>query len=231
MIDPRAIIDPSAHIGKDVEIGPWTMIGAEVVIGRGARIASHVIIRGPTHIDHSARIYHFACIGERASKRDDAGDDGTLEIGADNVIREGVTIHRGATTIGDHNMFMAYAHVGAGCRIGDHVALANGAAIAPGVRIGDWVDVGHMALVTEDVPNYVAVRANPARVVALNDDGLRTAGVCDETVAALRAAFRTTYEAGLSTAAAREALKSAAARHLEVQSFVDALAGRLAPSA
>jgi acyl-[acyl carrier protein]--UDP-N-acetylglucosamine O-acyltransferase len=46
LIDPRAIIDPSARIGEDVEIGPWTIIGPDVEVGDRCSIASHVVLKG-----------------------------------------------------------------------------------------------------------------------------------------------------------------------------------------
>ena len=36
MIDPRAIVDPSAKLAEDVSIGPFSIIGADVEIGRFA---------------------------------------------------------------------------------------------------------------------------------------------------------------------------------------------------
>ena len=100
-------------------------------------------------------------------------------IGDDNVIREGVTIHRGmlqdrsATTIGNHNLFMAYVHVGHDCEVGDHVIMANNASLAGHVSVGDHANIGgysgilqfrtvgaytHIAAfsyVIKDVPAYV----------------------------------------------------------------------------
>ena len=51
MIDPRAIIDPSARIGNNVSIGPWTLVGADVEmvrrgIGSDPRIGWHFIYPG-----------------------------------------------------------------------------------------------------------------------------------------------------------------------------------------
>ena len=37
MIHESAIIDPTAVIGKNVTVGPWTMIGADVVVGDDCR--------------------------------------------------------------------------------------------------------------------------------------------------------------------------------------------------
>ncbi|MFL6532746.1 MAG: acyl-[acyl-carrier-protein]--UDP-N-acetylglucosamine O-acyltransferase, partial [Pseudomonas sp.] len=42
LIDPRAIIDPSAVLAADVEVGPWSIIGAGVEIGEGTVIGPHV---------------------------------------------------------------------------------------------------------------------------------------------------------------------------------------------
>ncbi|MHB8822772.1 MAG: acyl-ACP--UDP-N-acetylglucosamine O-acyltransferase, partial [Pseudomonadaceae bacterium] len=48
LIDPRAIVDPTARLADDVQVGPWSIIGPNVEIGEGTVIASHVVIKGPT---------------------------------------------------------------------------------------------------------------------------------------------------------------------------------------
>ena len=118
LIDPLAIIDPSARLADDVTVGPWTIIGPEVEIGAGSIIASHVVIKGPTRIGRNNHIYQFSSVGEDTPDLKYQGEATRLVIGDHNVIREGVTIHRGTvqdrseTTIGDHNLIMAYAHIG-----------------------------------------------------------------------------------------------------------------------
>ena len=47
LIDPRAIIDPSARLAADVQVGPWSIVGAEVEIGEGTVIGPHVVLKGP----------------------------------------------------------------------------------------------------------------------------------------------------------------------------------------
>ena len=64
MIDARAIIDPDARLGDDVEVGPWSVIGAGVEIGDGCRIGTHAIIKGPTRMGSGNRVFQFATIGE-----------------------------------------------------------------------------------------------------------------------------------------------------------------------
>ncbi len=58
MIHPTAIIDPTARIGSDVEIGPYSIIGANVEIGDGCWIQHHVTIMGPTKIGKSTWCSH-----------------------------------------------------------------------------------------------------------------------------------------------------------------------------
>ena len=64
LIDPRAIVDPSARLADDVQVGPWSIIGPNVEIGEGTVIASHVVIKGPTRIGRHNRIFQFSSVGE-----------------------------------------------------------------------------------------------------------------------------------------------------------------------
>ena len=64
MIHSTAIIDPSAIIGKDVQIGPYSVIGPRVEIGADTWVGPHVVINGPTKIGRDNRIFQFSSIGE-----------------------------------------------------------------------------------------------------------------------------------------------------------------------
>ena len=247
MIDPRAIIDPSAVIGENVTIGPWTTIGPDVEIGDESWISSHVVVRGPTTIGRRNRIYQFSSIGEDTPAFAYHGEPTTLTIGDDNVIREGVTIHRGmtqdrgATTIGNHNLLMAYVHIGHDCELADHVVMANNASVAGHVRVGDHANFGGysgvaqfrdvgafthiaaMSLVIKDVPAFVLVAGNPAGAVGLNVEGMKRRNMDSATVAALRRAYKTVYRSGLTTADALAALAPAAAEDDNVARFCDTI--------
>jgi UDP-N-acetylglucosamine acyltransferase len=249
VIDPRAIVDPRARIDDDVSIGPWSIVGADVELGRGCRIASHVILKGPTRIGRNNRIFQFATVGEDTPAVVYQGEPTTLDIGDDNVIREGVTIHRGtvqdrgATTIGSHNLLMAYVHVGHDCVLGDHIVMANNASASGHVHIGDWANIGGyagipqfrsvgahchiggMSLVLKDVPAFVSVSGNPAAAVGLNEEGMRRRGFSAATIAALRDAYRIVYREGLRVEEALARLAPAAACVPEVGEFVTSVAG------
>src|SRR5690606_17475536 len=129
-IHPLAIIDPAARLADDVEVGPWTLIGPDVEIGAGTVIGSHVVLKGPT------TIFQFASVGEDCQDKKYKGEPTRLIIGANNVIREGCTLHRGTvqdqgvTRIGSNNLLMAYVHIAHDCVVGDNIIMANNATIA-----------------------------------------------------------------------------------------------------
>jgi len=221
LIDPRAIIDPSATIGNDVSIGPWSIIGPDVEIGDGCVISSHVIIKGPTRIGRNNRIFQFASVGEDTPDLKYKGEPTRLVIGDNNTIREGVTIHRGTvqdrseTTIGDNNLLMAYVHVGHDCVVGNHCILVNNASLAGHVVVGDWailsgyvlvhqfVNVGAHAFVgagtflSHDLPTYVMAMGNPAEARTVNVEGLKRRNFSREQIAAISQAYKTIYRRGL----------------------------------
>jgi len=94
VIDSRAIIDPSARLAEGVKVGPWSIIGPNVEIGEGTDIGSHVVIKANTRIGKGNSIYQFASVGEDPADKKFAGEDTWLEIGDNNIIREGATLHR-----------------------------------------------------------------------------------------------------------------------------------------
>ncbi len=117
MHHPSAIIDPSAKIDESVEIGPFSIIGADVTIGKDTKIESHVILKGPTIIGERNHIFQFSTVGDGSPDKKYKDEPTLLKVGDDNIIREGVTIHRGTvqdtgeTIIGNRNLIMAYSHI------------------------------------------------------------------------------------------------------------------------
>ncbi len=231
LIDSRALIDPSAKIASNVEIGPWTIIGPDVEIGTGTVIGPHVVVKGPSKIGKNNRIFQFSSVGEDCQDKKYAGEPTTLTIGDNNVIREGVTIHRGTvqdagtTVIGSDNLFMAYAHVAHDCVVGNNVIMANNTAIAGHVHVGDWailggftavhqfckigahVMCGTSTVVLKDIPAYIMANGNTAKPHGINVEGLKRRGFNADTLACLRRAYKTIYRKKLTTAQAVSELK------------------------
>lgn len=63
-IHPQALVDPTAELADDVEVGPFAIIGPEVTIGAGTVVGPHAILKGPTTIGAGNRIFQFASVGE-----------------------------------------------------------------------------------------------------------------------------------------------------------------------
>ena len=63
-IHPTALVDPSARLADDVEVGAFSIIDSKVTIGEGSRIGPHVVVTGRTTIGKNTRIFQFASIGE-----------------------------------------------------------------------------------------------------------------------------------------------------------------------
>jgi UDP-N-acetylglucosamine acyltransferase len=221
VIHPSAVIDPSAKIADKVTIGPWTMIGADVEIGEGCEISSHVVIKGPTKIGAGNKIYQFSTIGDDTPDVKYKGEPTRLIIGDNNVIREGVTIHRGTiqdnseTIIGSNNLLMAYAHVGHDCVIGDNVIMVNNASVSGHVYVGDWAIlsgyalvhqyvhigphcfIGPAAFVYHDVPAFITAFGSPAEPRTINREGLKRRGYSAEQISLANQAYKLLYRRGL----------------------------------
>jgi len=246
-IHPTAIVDESAIVGSGVSIGPYTLVGPGVEIGDGCEIASHVVLSGPTRLGRNNRVYQFSSVGQDTPDMKYKGEDTTLVIGDNNVIREGVTIHRGTvqdrgeTTIGDNNLIMAYAHVGHDCVIGNHTILVNNVALAGHVVVRDWAILsgfsmvhqycsvgehaftGMGAAIGKDVPAYVMVAGHPAEAKTINAEGLRRRGFSRDDIALVNKAYKIVYRRGLTMQEALEALVELREQSPVIQPWIDSL--------
>ena len=231
-IHPTALIDPSARLAEDVEVGPFTWIGPEVEIGARTVVQSHVVIEGAVRLGADNQIGHGAIIGGLPQDLNfKPGTRSSVEIGDHNIIREHVTIHRGtaadsATRLGHRNFLMVGAHLGHNCAIGNNVIIANncllggyvtvddGAFLGGGSGFHQFVRVGRLAVaqgnagISKDVPPFVAA-TGLNKVAGLNVVGLRRAGFTREDRAEVKAAFHLLYESGLNVS---QALAQAHAR-------------------
>ena len=223
MIDQTAIIHSNADIHKNVSIGPYSVIGENVSIGSGTVIGSHVVITGPTTIGPNNKIFHFSSIGEDPQdKKFNEDQNSYLEIGANNTIREYVSINRGTsdgggkTIIGSNNWIMAYVHIAHDCIIGNNSTFANNTTLAGHVAIQDFVTLGGFtgvhqfcrigsysfsaisSVIVIDVPPYILVSGNTAKPSGLNREGLKRNGFDADTISLLKKAYRIIYRENLT---------------------------------
>jgi UDP-N-acetylglucosamine acyltransferase len=244
VIHPTAIIDPSARIGKNVEIGPWTVIGAEVEIGDGTYIGPHVVIQEYTKIGKDNQIFQFASLGAIPQDKKYKGEHTLLEIGDRNVIREFCTFNRGTmqdkgiTKIGNDNLFMAYVHIAHDCMVGNHTIFANNASLAGHVTVEDFVILSGFSgvfqacrvgkysfasmgsMIDKDVPPFVRVSGYYAKPYGLNTVGLKRHGYNVTTLLNLRRAYKVIYRKGLTVLEAISNLEKMLADCPEIQMFI-----------
>jgi UDP-N-acetylglucosamine acyltransferase len=152
-----------------------------------------------------------------------------LRIGARNVIREHVTIHRAAlhgaeTVIGSDNFLMAGCHVGHDCQVGNGTTIANGSLLAGRVTLADGafvsgnvgihqhVEIGTLSMiggqsrVSKDVLPFVLVAGN-SEVRGLNVVGMRRGNMSAEQRQNVRRAYAVLYRSGLNVTQATAALR------------------------
>jgi len=246
LIDERAVVDSEAVIGNNVSIGPYSVIGPDVVIGDDSWIGPHVVIKGPTKIGRSNRIYQFSSIGEDPQDKKYSGDEqSSLEIGDGNLIREYCSINRGTnggggkTVIGNDNWVMAYVHIAHDCIVANSTIIANNATLAGHVTIDNYVILGGftaihqfchlgrhcftagLSMVGKDVPPFLMVAGDRAKPTGLNREGLKRHGFEKETIDILRKAYKIVYRNGLTTKQALEGLEGLGSQSEAVKEFSD----------
>ncbi|MGA2031354.1 MAG: acyl-ACP--UDP-N-acetylglucosamine O-acyltransferase [Thermoguttaceae bacterium] len=219
-IHPSALVSPSAIIGPSVRVGPFCVIEDDVSIGDGCILENHVILKQCTTLGAHNRVFDGAVLGGLPQHVEMPPNPGRLIIGDNNTIRENVTIHRALrtdrlTSVGDHCLIMANAHVAHDCTIGSQVILTNnvmlaghvsvgdraylsgGAAVHQFCRIGSLAMVGGQAHIVKDVPPFVTIDGQSSYVVGLNQIGLKRAGHPLEVILELKNAYRLIYRSGL----------------------------------
>jgi UDP-N-acetylglucosamine acyltransferase len=190
----------------------------KAIVEQGAQLAADCVIHAHAHISRYCQleegvvVHPFAVVGgDPQDLSFDAAVASRVSIGARTVIREHVTISRGAkseagTQVGSDCFLMAGCHVAHDCHIGDRVVIANavllaghvqvgeraflggGAVVHQFCRIGEGVMIGGGARVSRDVAPYCMVTERNA-LIGLNLVGLRRRGVNRQVMAELKRAY------------------------------------------
>lgn len=217
-VHSTAVVEPGARLSGEVSIGPYCCIGPDVELGAGVALHAHVVIAGRTRIGDRTVIYPFASIGQPPQDRGYRGQPALLEIGADNIVREYVTINGGTgtkgTRVGDGCFLMTASHIAHDCQVGNGVIMANQATLGGHVlvqdraiigglaaihqftRIGEQAMIGGMSGIAEDVIPFGMAVGNRARLMGLNLVGLKRSGVPRPEIHAMRSAFRRLFADG-----------------------------------
>jgi bifunctional UDP-N-acetylglucosamine pyrophosphorylase / glucosamine-1-phosphate N-acetyltransferase len=121
-----------AHIGDEVEVGPFAHLRPGTVLGRGARVGAFVQVKN-SDIGAGAKVPHLAYVGDA-----DVGEGANLACGTVTVNFDGRTKHR--TTVEDG------AFVGCGSMLVAPVTVGEGAYVAAGSTITEDVPAGALAI-------------------------------------------------------------------------------------
>ena len=201
-IHPQAVVDAKAELAAGVVVGPGAVVGPDVVIGANTWIGPNAVLDGRLRLGRDNRVFPGACLGLEPQDLKYRGAPTEVVIGDGNTIRECVTINRATdegerTVVGDHNLLMAYCHLGHNCELGNRIVMSNAIQVAGHVivedraviggclgihqfvQIGTMAMVGGMTRVERDVPPYCLVEGHPGRVRGLNRVGLRRSGLGD----------------------------------------------------
>jgi UDP-N-acetylglucosamine acyltransferase len=214
-VHPSAVIRGDVELADGVEIGPFCLLDGSIRIGAGSRLIAHVTVLGNTEIGDGNVLHPNVVIGDEPQDIGYQGGPRRARIGDRNVLREGVTIHRGSehgdlTTVGDDNFFMQNSHVAHDCRIGNATIIAGGALLAGWVEVGDralvsgncvvhqYVRIGRLAMMrglsrtSRDVPPFCIMDLTHT-LRGINAVGLRRAGIDAQAIRALRDAFQAVF--------------------------------------
>jgi UDP-N-acetylglucosamine acyltransferase len=227
-IHPTALVAPGARLGRGIVVGPFALIEDGVTIADGCVIGPRVTLYPGTEIGPRCRLHANVVLGDLPQDLNFRGGDSWVRIGADCILREGVTVNRGTapgttTEIGSECLLMAHSHVGHNARLGNGVILANGALLAGYSEIGDrafvsgnclihqFTRVGRLAMMAGgsaaqmDVPPFCITRSLTVNtVIGLNVIGLRRAGIGSDERQAIKNAFDLIYRRGLGISRALE---------------------------
>src|SRR5258705_4290209 len=244
-IHPTAVVSPSARIGYDCYVGPYSIIGPDVELGDGVRLESHCVVDGLTTLGAGSHVFPFVSIGLASQDLKYQGEPSKTQIGKRNKIREFVTIHRGTagggmlTSIGDDCLIMAQAHVAHDCIIGDGVIMANAATLAGHVviennanvgaysgvhqfcRVGREAYVGGYSVVVKDALPFALTVGNHARCYGLNITGMKRRGYSAAVIHSLHRAFHLLLSSKLNTSQALEKIAEDIKDSAEVERLVE----------
>lgn len=211
-IHSTAIIGERVRLGAGASIGPGVIVADDATIGERTDVGAHSYIGPYTEIGPDNRIGMSVHVGGDPQITGWQPVASRCRIGAGNIIREFVTIHRakdagGETRIGDRCTLMVAAHVAHDCRVGNEVVLANGVLLAGHVEVGDnafisgncvvhqFVRIGRRVMVRgltalgKDVAPFTLVdETNTVR--SLNAVGLQRSGLPRDSLRQLQHAYR-----------------------------------------
>lgn len=149
------MIDRTAKIGRDVQIGDYVVIEKGVVIGNDVNIGHHVVIKERTVVGDGVTVEDYSLIGKTPAKSKGMARqpklnlspliiDKRVKIGSHTIIYRGTIIYEGVL-IGD------LASVRENVSIGKNSIVGRNAMVENNTRVGKNVTIQTASYVTADM--------------------------------------------------------------------------------
>lgn len=218
VIGPYCIVGPQAVLGEECELHGHNVVLGDTVIGNGCVLLHGAVVGaedpGRVVLGDRNRIGHHAVVGVRCQDLKWRPEQPTyLTMGSENDIREHASIHRSShpelwTVVGDGNLIMGQVHVAHDVQMGHRNIVANGTLLAGHVSLGDRVGIGggcavqqrcHVgsyaylaggSMVERDVPPYVRVQGDRAKLRGINTVLLQRCGFTEDDSRSIRKVYR-----------------------------------------
>lgn len=216
MIHPTACVHPTVCVPNSCRIGPFCVVEKGVHLGENVILDAHVVLKEGCWLEEDVVVHSQVVLGDdpQIANQDFHFKSGVW-IGAQTILREGVTVHRASqegkyTRIGKRCLLMVGAHVGhdtcvaddcilanqtllAGCvSIQSHVFLSGGSMVHQFCHVGESAFVAGNAVVTMHVPPFTMVLERNC-ASNLNVVGLKRRGFTSNEVADVKKAYRYVY--------------------------------------
>lgn len=212
-IHNTAIISKDAIIPESCKIGPGVVIGEGVTLGENVNIMANAYLEF-CEIGEGTLISPFASIGTAPQDLSYKGQKTKTVVGKNCIIKEYVTLNRGAgeegsiTKIGDKCLFMASSHVAHNCVVEDEAIFANLATIGGHCHIGKGaflggmsvyhqnISIGEYAIISGfsasrmDIPPFAKADGRPCVLHGPNIIGLKRRGFSPEERKNIREAYK-----------------------------------------
>jgi UDP-3-O-[3-hydroxymyristoyl] glucosamine N-acyltransferase len=201
VVEPTALVDPSAHVGALAYISADAKVGPEAVIGSGCHLGARAAVGHASRLHANVTLYHDCAIGARCIVhsgavigadgfgivRDKDGwtkipQSGRVVIGDDVEIGANTTIDRGAlddTVIEDGVKLDNQIQIGHNVRIGAHTAIAGCVGIAGSTKIGRYCRIGGAAGIVGhiEICDEVTISAFTLVTKSITEPGTYTSGL------------------------------------------------------
>jgi UDP-N-acetylglucosamine acyltransferase len=242
-IHPSAIVDAGAELGADVEVGPGAIIGPQCVVGDGSVIGPRAVLERNVRLGTGVRVGVGSVLGGDPQDLKWKGEETWVEIGDRSVVREYATINRATshswvTKVGRDCFVMSYVHLAHDCALGDGVIISNATQLAGHVvvedraiisglcafhqfvRVGRHAFIGGCSRVAKDIPPFVKAVGNPVKLYGLNSVGLQRSGFAEDTLRALKKAYRLFFNSDLNVSQAMARATDELGDAVEVRQFL-----------